>query len=138
MNSSFWLALSLSLVAQAGLYARQQTRASSEDESRQTMEQARSKRLDLMRDRAAAAAVTVKRDKTVQATLATAPIMRYDDQPRRCIDATLWLWTVNNRPVAVCKVEDARPDDGDPLWVTCLSSLSESLIDVDWQSGQRW
>src|SRR5688572_6777576 len=33
------------------------------------------------------------------------PIFRYDDQPRRFIDATMWAWTEHGRPVAFQKVE---------------------------------
>ena len=34
------------------------------------------------------------------ATLVTSPVFRYDDQPRRFIDATMWIWTEGARPVA--------------------------------------
>src|SRR5581483_7830029 len=33
------------------------------------------------------------------------PILRYDDQPRRFLDATMWVWTDSGRPVAFEKIE---------------------------------
>src|SRR5262245_55114821 len=33
------------------------------------------------------------------------PVFRYDDQPRRFIDATMWIWTDGGRPVACQKIE---------------------------------
>src|SRR5262245_7104082 len=80
------------------------------DDTQPSNEMARAKRLERMRERAASGTIIVNGDdKPVEAKLSAAPIMRYDDQPRRCIDATLWLWTVAERPVGICKVEDARP-----------------------------
>ncbi|MGH7137596.1 MAG: hypothetical protein ACREHD_17760, partial [Pirellulales bacterium] len=44
------------------------------------------------------------------------PVFRYDDQPRRFLDATMWVWTDNGRPVAFQKVE-AMPQ----AWQYCLT-----------------
>src|SRR5262245_46139495 len=33
------------------------------------------------------------------------PVFRYDDQPRRFIDATIWAWTNQGTPVALQKIE---------------------------------
>ena len=71
-----------------------------------------------------------------QAELAAAPVFRYSDQPRRIVDATLWVWKVQGRPVALQKVEAVDRPDG-PGWTVCFGSLSTGLLEVEWPSGQR-
>ena len=61
------------------------------------------------------------------------PVFRYDDQPRRFIDATMWIWTDGGRPVACQKVE-AKYEfiKGDPLWGYCFTSLSPDKLKASW------
>ena len=109
------------------------------DDPLQTKDEARPKRLELMREQAAATKVVVEADeKRIEPELVAEPLMRYDDQPRRFVDATLWLWTHEKRPVAVCKVEDDRRIPGKPAWQWCLSSLAGSRVAVTWPNGQSW
>ncbi len=65
------------------------------------------------------------------------PVFRYDDQPRRILDATLWAWKTSGRPRALCKIEDYQRETS-PLWVYCLTSLSPDLIQADWKTGRHW
>src|SRR4029450_9998270 len=39
------------------------------------------------------------------------PVFRYDDQPRRFIDATMWVWTDQGRPMAFQKIEAVEYGD---------------------------
>lgn len=67
------------------------------------------------------------------------PIFRYSDAAREIFDATLWAWTIDQRPVVFQKVESGLYDDGKRLrWTYCLASLSESLIEVKWSNGHRY
>src|SRR5262245_20700702 len=53
------------------------------------------------------------------------PIFRYDDQPRRFIDATIWAWTDQGRPVAFQKIEAVEfgdPAAPDSTWQYCFAS----------------
>jgi len=73
--------------------------------------------------------------RTVQLKLAAKPIFRYDDQPRRFIDATMWVWTDQGRPMAFQKIEAI--EYGDPaaassLWQFCFTSTASDLLDVQW------
>lgn len=105
----------------------------------EAQESERELRLESMRRRAELAQVySNEGGESVPASLLPNPIMRYSDLPRRFDDATLWIWTSDELPVAVCKIEDHRPSDDKRVWVTCLASLSAGTIDVEWTSGRRW
>lgn len=68
-----------------------------------------------------------------QPKLVEQPVFRYDDQPRRFIDATMWIWTDGGRPVACQKVEAKYEfNRGDPLWGYCFTSLSPDKLKVSW------
>ena len=62
------------------------------------------------------------------------PVFRYDDQPRRILDATLWVWTDEGRPVAFQKIEAV--DRGKPKWSFYSTSFSTGLIEMQWP-GER-
>ncbi|MBW3540910.1 MAG: hypothetical protein KY476_11620 [Planctomycetes bacterium] len=64
-------------------------------------------------------------------TLVDKPVFRYSDQPRRIVDATLWVWTDGVRPVALQKVE-AYVRNGEPAWTICFASFSPELLEVRW------
>lgn len=102
------------------------------DDQRQ---QKRGKLLDEMRELAKATSVRFQGDEH-QPQLLASPVFRYDDQPRRFIDATMWVWTDGGRPVAFEKIE-ARVLDR-PLWGYCFTSLSEHLLDVTWGTDRAF
>ncbi len=64
------------------------------------------------------------------------PVFRYDDQPRRILDATLWMWTDGGRPVAFQKIEAV--DRGKPKWSFYSTSFSTQLIEMEWPGGRRF
>jgi hypothetical protein len=73
------------------------------------------------------------------AQLITSPVFRYDDQPRRFLDATMWIWTDGVRPVACQKVEARRHTETDkPEWGYCFTSLAEQNIAARWSTGKNW
>jgi hypothetical protein len=68
-----------------------------------------------------------------QPVLVENPVFRYDDQPRRFIDATMWVWTDEGRPVAFQKIE-ASIDvvTNAPKWGYCFASLAEVPLRAQW------
>jgi hypothetical protein len=73
--------------------------------------------------------------------LVNSPVFRYDDQPRRFIDATLWAWTVQGRPVAFQKIEAVEYGDAkapSSTWQYCFASMSAGLLNVGWPGGRRF
>ncbi|HWB09835.1 MAG TPA: hypothetical protein VG826_11435 [Pirellulales bacterium] len=68
--------------------------------------------------------------------LLEAPVFRYDDQPRRFLDATMWVWTDGGRPVAFEKIE--AMDRGRPQWATLFTSVSEGLLTVQWDESREY
>jgi hypothetical protein len=70
--------------------------------------------------------------------LVKSPVFRYDDQPRRFIDATMWVWTHEGRPVALQKVEAKYfPSTGDPQWGFCFTSVSRDRLSVAFPADNR-
>jgi hypothetical protein len=70
---------------------------------------------------------------TSRPKLVEQPIFRYDDQPRRFIDATMWVWIDAGRPVACQKIEAKLEfNTGEPLWGYCFTSLSTEKLKVAW------
>ena len=65
------------------------------------------------------------------------PVMRYSDEPRFISDATLWVWTLNSRPIAIQKVE-VNDLVAVPLWTICFGSFAETNVDVTWPSGHTF
>jgi hypothetical protein len=67
------------------------------------------------------------------------PLIRYDDQPRGFVDATMWTWTKDGRPVALQKVEATLSiDTGKPRWGFCFTSLAEPTIRAEWKHGLKY
>lgn len=67
------------------------------------------------------------------------PLIRYDDQPRGFVDATMWAWTNNGRPVALQKIEATISiDTGKPRWGFCFTSLAEPTIRAEWKHGLKY
>src|SRR4051812_22881142 len=54
--------------------------------------------------------------------LLATPVFRYDDQPLRFIDATMWVWTDRGRPVAFEKIEAMiHRETGEAQWGYCFT-----------------
>jgi hypothetical protein len=69
------------------------------------------------------------------------PVFRYDDQPRRFIDATIWAWTDQGRPVAFQKIEAIEYGEADApsaLWQYCFASVSPGLLTAQWPQERRF
>lgn len=73
---------------------------------------------------------------TGDVSLVDKPVFRYDDQPRRLIDATVWAWTYEGRPIAFQKVEAL--DRGRGEWQRCFTSLAEDPLKVQWGEGRKF
>jgi hypothetical protein len=71
-----------------------------------------------------------------QPMLVSSPVFRYDDQPRRFLDATLWVWTDADRPVAFEKIEAMAQDR--PQWGYCFTSVAAELLAVKWGDGREF
>jgi hypothetical protein len=71
-----------------------------------------------------------------QPELAKSPVFRYDDQPRQLIDATLWVWTDQNRPAAFLKVE--AMDRVAKKWAFCFASASEQALTGEWPRAAKF
>jgi hypothetical protein len=73
------------------------------------------------------------------AKLVTVPVFRYDDQPRRFLDATMWIWTDGVRPVACQKIEARLHLATDkPEWGYCFTSLAQQNLSASWPTGRTW
>jgi hypothetical protein len=64
------------------------------------------------------------------------PVFRYDDQPRRLVDATVWTWIYQGRPIAFQKVEAIERGAGE--WQRCFVSLAEDRLKVQWGKGRMF
>jgi len=101
-------------------------------------EKGREQRLEAMRAQAAAFEVSFI-EKGGEARLNSAPVFRYDDQPRGFVDATLWVWEVDGVPVAIGKVEDClNISNGRPYWQYCFTSMSSGRIQVSHPDIEPW
>lgn len=95
-------------------------------------ERQRTRMLEQMRDLAEGTKVRFENGDP-QPEIVPRPVFRYDDQPRRFLDATMWVWTDGERPVAFEKIE-AMPQD----WQFCFTSVADDLLDVQWSGGRRY
>jgi hypothetical protein len=98
----------------------------------------RTELLSQMRALAAQTKVTLE-GPSEPAVLVKAPVFRYDDQPRRFIDATMWIWTDGGRPIACQKIEARRHfNTNEPLWGYCFTSLCADPIAARWSEDRHW
>jgi hypothetical protein len=74
----------------------------------------------------------------VTAGLVPEPVMRYNDQPRKILDATLWCFGTKGRPAAFCKIEKYPGEDQASRWLYCFASLSKALVGAQWQEDKRF
>jgi len=73
------------------------------------------------------------------AKLIAKPLAHYTDQPRRCVDATLWGWLADGKLVAVCKIEKYDFPQPEMVWLYCFGSLAPELIDAEWTDlNRKW
>lgn len=67
------------------------------------------------------------------------PVFRYDDQPRGFVDATMWTWANDGRPIVLQKVEAMIAiDTGLPRWGFCFTSLAEQTVRSQWKHGRKY
>jgi hypothetical protein len=64
------------------------------------------------------------------------PIFRYSSDVF-ADDATLWVWTHHDRPIAFQKVE-VNNIGGKPKWTICFGSTYEGLFEVRWPGERRF
>jgi hypothetical protein len=94
--------------------------------------------LRLMRERAALIKVHVLGEES-DSDLIGEPLMRFDNQRVRNVDATLWGWTSQGRLVGVCKiVRMERLLSHERPWLYCFTSLSEDRIDARFAADRRF
>src|SRR2546425_9543340 len=107
-------------------------------EDKEKNERRRAQLLDEMRGLAQQTKVQfAKGDRQVE--LVKDPVFRYDDQPRRFIDATMWVWTEGGRPVAFQKIEAKyHVENGRPQWGLCFASTADDLLSVQWTSDRTY
>jgi hypothetical protein len=99
-----------------------------------------------MRDFSKGSAVRVTmpgEDEDTEADLVGNPVFRFHTQEitnggtlEIADDGTLWIWTVDSRPVAVQKLEVCNI--GGRLWTICFGSVSEGLVTVNWPGERRY
>jgi hypothetical protein len=73
-------------------------------------------------------------DEAATAELTPTPVFRYSSEII-ADDATLWLWTLKERPVALQKVE-VNNYGGQWKWTICFGSVSQGLVTARWR-GER-
>jgi len=86
--------------------------------------------------RSAVRAMTVSEqvgDAIVSAKVVTEPIFRYSDEQRQIRDATMWVWTVDGRPVSLLKFERYGFEDPQNHWLFNVTSTTQNTLDVKWQ-----
>ena len=66
------------------------------------------------------------------AKLVDEPIFRYSDEQRSIRDATMWVWTVDGRPVSTMKLERYSLPNPARRWVFNIGSVSPNLLTVTW------
>jgi hypothetical protein len=102
------------------------------------IERRRAQLLEEMRDLAGQTRVAYA-ESGREPTLRPHPVFRYDDQPRRFIDATVWVWTDAGRPFALQKIEAKyHIATGAPQWGYCFTSLSPERVTVQWPEGRTY
>lgn len=89
--------------------------------------------LKQMRSAVAAIKVTEQIGKQPRAAkLVEEPIFRYSDEQRFIRDATMWVWTIEGRPVSVMKLERYSFPDPQRQWLFNVGSASPNLLTVTW------
>ena len=99
----------------------------------------REERLRQMRERVEAMTVRkVVGDAKASMEVLPQPLFRYSDERLNMADATLWGWGPRGRPIAILKLENYRGSKKQPWWLHCMASLSDELIEAQWDDGHEW
>jgi hypothetical protein len=88
-----------------------------------------------------AATVTIEEligDGRAAAVRQKTPLLVYTDNTRKQADATLWVWTQQNRPVGVMAVELYPTHRSGPRWLFEVVSLSDHRITAVRPPELRW
>lgn len=131
-STTAWLALIAGLVTTAALSAPVGAQEPSANEYRAAQ---------LVRMQKVAESFTVSLptvEATRRGTLQTTPLLRYGDPTRRNDEATLWVWSERDRPVAFLAVEYYPQAPRGPRWLFEISSLSPEKITVQRGDEVRW
>lgn len=75
-------------------------------------------------------------DQSHAAKLVEEPLFRYSDEQRKIRDATMWVWTVQGRPIALMKLERYGFPDAGRKWLFNVGSTSPALLNVKWPFGR--
>lgn len=103
----------------------------------QQSEEVRAKLLEQMQTLAKATTVSFV-DGSDKIELVPKPVFRYDDQPRHFIDATMWCWTHQGKPIAFQKIEAIQDADGTGRWGYCFTSFSDRLLKAQWTAARKF
>ncbi len=126
--------LALVIVAQAC----QASSLLAEAEQNETVASEKSDSLTEMRQRADGVMVTAPDGgESHRQPLQGLPLFRYSDPRRTIRDAALWGFGERGRPAALMKTE-VYSIDGGTMWVYCLASLSDRLIEAKWDDGAKF
>ena len=91
--------------------------------------------------RAAVGAIKLREtigEKNSSAQLVAEPLFSYSDEQRRIRNATMWVWTVEGRPVSLLKFERYSFPEPERQWLFNVGSVSPNLIEVDWPFGREF
>ncbi|MBS0206846.1 MAG: hypothetical protein JSS49_28560 [Planctomycetes bacterium] len=91
--------------------------------------------------RAAVAAIKVhetSRTEKRAADMVAEPVFRYSDQQRQIRDATIWVWTVHGRPVALMKTERYGFPEPQPHWLFNVTSVTSDTLTVKWPFNREF
>ena len=99
----------------------------------ETLSAERQALLKEMRSAVAAIKVSEKaRERVIRAELVTEPVFRYSDEQRMIRDATMWVWTVQGRPVSLMKLERYGFPEPQRRWLFNIGSTTPGTLDVQW------
>ncbi|TXT32345.1 MAG: hypothetical protein FD138_2069 [Planctomycetota bacterium] len=104
-------------------------------------EQVEQRQALLKQMRASVAAIKLREkvdNKILTAELNVEPLFAYSDEQRRIQNATMWVWTVEGRPVTLMKFERYSFPEPQRHWLFNAASISPNLIEVDWPIGREF
>jgi hypothetical protein len=77
-------------------------------------------------------------ERVVSAELSAEPVFRYSDEQRKIRDATMWVWTVQGRPVSLMKLERYGFPEPQRRWLFNVGSTTPDRLDVQWPFGREF
>lgn len=130
-------ALQLFVLANIALSASTHSRAEQPPENEAVV--ARTISLKEMRSAVEAIKITEDFDRVARrADLIQEPVFRYSDEQRKIRDATMWVWTIDGRPVSVVKLERYGLPDPATKWLYNAASISPNPLEVQWPFDHRF